>query len=181
MTARSAARDIACKIADAPAMQAILAGPLALIGHLLRQLREDRASAKLYSLHAPEVECIGRGKARARFEFGVKVLSAATNARAPGGQFVVGVRSLPGNPYDGHTLAAQIAQAERLTGQPVERVYVARGYRGHALAEPPRSARQPSSDAQHSRKSPTCRSGPRPGPARHLTHLIRGEHAVDAV
>lgn len=125
------ARDIARKIADSPAMQAAFTDPLALIGHLLRQRREDRGAGKLYSLHAPEVECIGRGKARARFEFGVKVSIAATNARAPGGQFVIGMRSLPGNPYDGHTLAAQIAQAERLTGTSVERVYVDHGYRGH--------------------------------------------------
>ena len=53
------------------------------------------------------------------------------NARAPGGQFVLGVRALPGNPYDGHTLAAQIAQVERLTGERVERAYVDQGYRGH--------------------------------------------------
>jgi transposase, IS5 family len=125
------ARDIARKVAADPAIQAIFARPLALIGRLLRQRREDRGRGKLYSLHAPEVECIGRGKARARFEFGVKVSLAATNARAPGGQFVVGMRSLPGNPYDGHTLAAQIAQAERLTGLAVERVDVDRGYRGH--------------------------------------------------
>jgi transposase, IS5 family len=125
------ARDIARKVAAEPAMQAIFAKPLALIGRLLRQRREDRGSGKLYALHAPEVECIGRGKARARFEFGVRVSLAVTNARAPGGQFVVGARSLPGNPYDGHTLAAQIAQAERLTGLAVERIYVDRGYRGH--------------------------------------------------
>jgi IS5 family transposase len=56
---------------------------------------------------------------------------AATNARAPAGQFVLGIRALPGNPYDGHTLAAQIAQVERLTGERVERAYVDRGYRGH--------------------------------------------------
>jgi IS5 family transposase len=50
---------------------------------------------------------------------------------APGGQFVLGVRALPGNPYDGHTLAAGIAQAERVTGVEIERAYVDRGYRGH--------------------------------------------------
>jgi IS5 family transposase len=77
------------------------------------------------------VECIGKGKARARFEFGVKVSIATTNAATPGGQFVVGARALPGNPYDGHTLAAQIAQTERITGVAVERAYVDRGYRGH--------------------------------------------------
>jgi len=64
-------------------------------------------------------------------EFGVKVSLATTNAAAPGGQFVVGAQALPGNPYDGHTLAAQIAQAERVTGVGVERAYVDRGYRGH--------------------------------------------------
>ena len=77
------------------------------------------------------MECIGKGKARVRYEFGVKVGIAVGNARAPGGQFVLGVRALPGNPYDGHTLAAQIAQAERLTGERVERAYVDQGYRGH--------------------------------------------------
>ena len=91
----------------------------------------DRGRDKLYALHAPEVECIGKGKAQARYEFGVKVSIATTNAAAPGGQFVLGARTLPGNPYDGHTLAAQIAQTERITGVTVERAYVDRGYRGH--------------------------------------------------
>jgi len=124
-------RDIGRKIAGDAAAEAAFAGPLVLIGRLLRQRREDRGRDKLYSLHAPEVECIGKGKAQARFEFGVKVSVAATNAAAPGGQFVVGIRALPGNPYDGHTLAAQMAQTERLTGTEIERAYVDRGYRGH--------------------------------------------------
>ncbi len=67
------------------------------------------------------MECIGKGKARTRFEFGVKVFLATTNRRAPGGQFVIGARTLPGDPFDGHTLAAQIAQTERTaprTSQP---------------------------------------------------------------
>jgi transposase, IS5 family len=124
-------RDIGRKIADSAAVKAAFAGPLGLIGRLLRQRREDRGRDKLCSLHAPEVECIGKGEAQARYEFGVKVSIATTNAVAPGGQFVLGARSLPGNPYDGHTLAAQIAQAERLTGVGIERAYVDRGYRGH--------------------------------------------------
>jgi IS5 family transposase len=73
----------------------------------------------------------GKGKARTRFEFGCKVSLATTNRPAPGGQFVLGARSLPGNPFDGHRLAAQIAQTERITGVPIERAYVDRGYRGH--------------------------------------------------
>ena len=38
---------------------------------------------KLYSFHAPEVECIGKGKASAPYEFGVKASIVTTNARAP--------------------------------------------------------------------------------------------------
>jgi IS5 family transposase len=126
------ARDIARKTASAAeVVRAAFATPLARIAQLLRQRRDDRGRTKIYALHAPEVECIGKGKARTRFEFGVKVSLATTNRPAPGGQFVLGARSLPGNPFDGHTLAAQIAQAERLTGVTVERAYVDRGYRGH--------------------------------------------------
>ncbi len=77
------------------------------------------------------MECIGKGKAKTRFEFGVKVSVATTNATAPGGQFVLGMQSLPGNPYDGHTLAGQITQVERITGTAIDRAYVDRGYRGH--------------------------------------------------
>ena len=86
---------------------------------------------KLYALHAPEVECIAKGKARSRYEFGVKTSIAVTNARTTGGQFIAGMQALPGNPYDGHTLSGQIEQVERLTGVTVERAYVDRGYKGH--------------------------------------------------
>jgi IS5 family transposase len=89
---------------------------------------------KLYALHAPEVECIAKGKARTRYEFGVKTSIAVTNARTAGGQFIVGMQALPGNPYDGHTLSGQIEQVERLTGITVERAYVDRGYKGHKCA-----------------------------------------------
>lgn len=126
------ARDIARKISDtAQAVREAFATPLERVNRLLRQRREDRGKDKLYSLHAPEVECIGKGKARTRFEFGCKVSLATTNRPAPGGQFVLGARALPGNPFDGHTLAAQIAQIERVTAVRVQRAYVDRGYRGH--------------------------------------------------
>jgi IS5 family transposase len=124
-------RDIGRKIAGDAVAEDAFAGPLNLIARLLRQRREDRGRDKLYSLHAPEVECIGKGKAQARYEFGVKVSIATTNAVAPGGQFVLGARALPGNPYDGHTLAAQMAQTERVTGVGIEHAYVDRGYRGY--------------------------------------------------
>lgn len=90
----------------------------------------------VYSFHAPEVECIGKGKARAPYEFGVKVSIVTTNACAPGGQFVLHAAALPGNPYDGHTLRAVIEDTQRLTGREIERVYVDKGYRGHDAPKP---------------------------------------------
>ena len=82
-------------------------------------------------MHAPEVECIGRGKARAPYEFGCKV-SIATPVTAPkGGQFVLHAKALHGNPYDGHTLGPVIADLEKLTGVTVRRIHGDKGYRGH--------------------------------------------------
>jgi IS5 family transposase len=88
---------------------------------------------KVYSLHVPEVECIGKGKAHKPYEFGCKVTVATTNARSPGGQFVVHIDALHGNPYDGHTLKAAVGGAEAWTGVTVKRIYVDKGYRGHGL------------------------------------------------
>ena len=86
---------------------------------------------KVYSLHAPEVECIGKGKARAPYEFGCKV-SIVTPATTPkGGQFVLHAKALHGNPYDGHTLAPIIADLEKLTGVETRRIHLDKGYRGH--------------------------------------------------
>ena len=65
---------------------------------------------KLYALHAPEVECIGKGKARKPYEFGVKVSLAVTHKHG----LMVGARAFPGNPYDGHTLAEQLEQTNTL-------------------------------------------------------------------
>lgn len=61
---------------------------------------------KLYALHAPEVDCISKGKSRNPYEFGCKVSLAITHKNG----LMVGARSFAGNPYDGHTLAAQIEQ-----------------------------------------------------------------------
>src|SRR5262249_25316112 len=91
-----------------------------------------------YSFHAPEVECIGKGKASAPYEFGVKASVVTTNARAPGGQFVLHAKALPGNPYDGHTLADIIEATEKLTGCQIEPPYVHKGYRGHNASNPHR-------------------------------------------
>jgi IS5 family transposase len=121
------ARDIGRKIADRPELAPHFAEPLTRVARLLAQQKTDHA--KLYALHAPEVECLAKGKAHKRYEFGVKVSVAATNREG----LVLGMLALPGNPYDRHTLASALAQVERLTGSLIERGYVDRGYRGHGL------------------------------------------------
>ena len=124
-------RDIRRKIAGDPALEAAYATVLERAERILGQQPGDKN--KLYALHAPEVECIGKGKARTRYEFGCKTSIATTNERCKGGQFVLGAMALPGNPYDGHSLAGQIDQVTRLTGTTVKRAYVDRGYRGHKV------------------------------------------------
>ena len=79
-----------------------------------------------------------QGKASAPYEFGVKASIVTTNACAPGGQFVLHAKALPGNPYDGHTLGSVIDATEKLTGCAIERAYVDKGYRGHDAANPRR-------------------------------------------
>jgi IS5 family transposase len=130
-------RDIRRKIEDKADLQTAFAAPLSRASQI-RSQRQRQRGWKLYSFHAPEVECIGKGKASAPYEFGVKVSIVTTNARAPGGQFVLHAKALPGNPYDGHTLADVIAQTQTLTGRQIERVYVDKGYRGHDVPNPRR-------------------------------------------
>jgi IS5 family transposase len=94
-------------------------------GKLLSQTRKSKN--KLYSIDAPEVECISKGKAHKRYEFGCKVSVATTNES----NWVVGVQALHGNPYDGHTLADAIKQVERVTSRKIKEAFVDKGYRGH--------------------------------------------------
>src|SRR5258708_21458732 len=106
-------------------------GPLLDLASRIRHQEQRQRGPKVYSLHAPEVECIGKGKVRAPYEFGCKV-SIATPATAPkGGQFVLHAKALHGNPYDGHTLGPVITEMETLTGIETRRIHVDKGYRGH--------------------------------------------------
>jgi transposase, IS5 family len=96
---------------------------------ICRQRPKDKN--KLYALHAPEVECIGKGKARQPYEFGVKVSLAITGKQG----LIVGARAFAGNPYDGHTLAEQLEQTSILLqdvqGAPrVKTVLADLGFRG---------------------------------------------------
>jgi IS5 family transposase len=123
-------RDIARKIDGDPRLETKFAFLLSLARRVRAQERGQRGP-KVYSLHAPEVECIGKGKPHKPYEFGVKVSVATTLKHSKGGQFIAHARALPGNPYDGHTLAAVIPAIEQLVGNTIERLHADAGYRGH--------------------------------------------------
>ncbi|MBP0447918.1 IS5 family transposase [Roseomonas sp. SSH11] len=129
---------------------------MVLVTRLLRQT--PKSAGKLYALHEPEVDCISKGKARIRFEFGTKVSVATTLT----GGFVVGMRSMPGNPYDGHTLPDTLQQVETLTGQLPSLAVVDRGYRGHGA-----------------HGTTVLISGTRRGLTPHLRKLLRRRSAIE--
>lgn len=88
--------------------------------------KPGKVKDKLYSLYAPEVECISKGKVHKRYEFGVKASFAVTHRQG----IVIGAMSFPGNPYDAHTLNAQLKQIEKLTGVQPKQCFLDKGYRG---------------------------------------------------
>jgi IS5 family transposase len=128
-------RDIDRQVRDEPYLNCIFRPMLFLAGRVHSQ-RPGQRGRKVYSIHAPEVECIGKGKAHKPYEFGVKV-SVATTVSAPrGGQFVLAAKALPGNPYDGHTLSTVIPHVEGIVGNEVQRIVADKGYRGHGAPAP---------------------------------------------
>jgi transposase, IS5 family len=123
-------RDIRRKIAGDDALKARF-GPLLDLALRVRHQDHRQRGHKIYALHAPEVECIGKGKARTPYEFGCKVSMATPVTQPKGGQFVLHAQALHGNPYDGHTLGPVVSAIEKLTGIETRRIHVDRGYRGH--------------------------------------------------
>lgn len=121
-------RDVARKCGEADEE---LRAALELGRRILEQTRTSKR--KVYSVHEPEVECIAKGKAHKKYEFGRKVGLVTTLE----GGWIAGVEAYEGNPYDGHTLARALAQAERVTGVTVTDAYVDKGYRGHGLVGGP--------------------------------------------
>lgn len=107
--------------------------PKAKLEQRLHQQRRDSKN-KLYTLRPPEVECIAKGKARHDYEFGVKVSVAVTAGKGR----VVGMRSIPDNPYDGHTVDSQLERVGILPRHTPKIVLADRGYRG---MQPPSGTR----------------------------------------
>jgi transposase, IS5 family len=124
-------RDIARKVEGDGWLKEVIFGHILSLARRVRDQQKQQRGPKVYSLHAPEVECIGKGKPHRPYEFGVKVSVATTLSHAKGGQFVAHVKALPGNPYDGHTLATVIPDMEAIVGNTIERILADKGYRGH--------------------------------------------------
>jgi len=118
-------RDIERKIEGSSNLQKHFSPFLETAHRLLSQQCQDKN--KLYSIHAPEVECIAKGKAHKKYEFGCKVSITTTSKN----NFLVGAQALHDNPYDRHSLNEALEQAERLGDFEAKEIYVDRGYRGH--------------------------------------------------
>lgn len=114
-------RDVERKLQPLPASVAPLLQHAKQIYH---QQKQDKG--KCYSLHAPEVECIAKGKAHKHYEFGCKVVLVTTSAS----NWIVGIAAQHGNPYDGATLAPAIEQVKRLTHIRPQQATVDQGFRG---------------------------------------------------
>jgi IS5 family transposase len=123
-------RDIERKIVNNPHLHSEFSKLLDMSERLLSQKRDSKN--KLYSLHAPEVHCISKGKAHKRYEFGCKVglVSPIKNA------FIVGALAFEGNPYDGHTLKDSLLQTMGFMGKDkLGDVYVDDGYKNHGCED----------------------------------------------
>jgi IS5 family transposase len=107
-----------------PAPDPLLATMMERARRIHTQSRND--SNKLYSMQSPEVECIAKGKAHKKYEFGCKVSLVSTSRS----NWIVGVQALHGNPYDGHTLKDALNQAQEITGWRPEHAYCDKGYKG---------------------------------------------------
>src|SRR5258705_3705051 len=123
-------RDIARKIEGNGGLEVAFVKLLSLARRVREQQQRQRGP-KVYSLHAPEVECVGKGKAHRPYEFGVKVSVATTLKHCRGGQFVTHVKALPGNPYDGHTLETGITHIDALFANTIPRILAHNTYTGH--------------------------------------------------
>lgn len=120
-------RDIERKIMNHSDLIVILKPLFTLIDGLLQQTRHDKN--KIYSLHEPHVECISKGKVQKKYEFGCKASLVVTHKEG----LALGLKALHGNPYDGHTLAEVVKEAEEASKTKICKVFVDKGYRGHSV------------------------------------------------
>jgi IS5 family transposase len=121
-------RDCQRKIGKNEQLQQLFASELLKARHLLERKVKDKK--KLYSLHEVNIDCISKGKAHKKYEFGCKVSLSITHK---GKGIITGSEALHGNPYDGHTLNAALELSERISGVKVKRSFVDKGYKGNGV------------------------------------------------
>jgi IS5 family transposase len=95
-----------------------------LYERVLKQKIKD--THKIYSLHEPQVYCIGKGKDHKQYEYGSKA-SIASTAK---GNLIVGVVSHEQNLHDSHTLPEILHHVETSRGKAAKQAVCDRGYRG---------------------------------------------------
>jgi len=122
-------RDIERAVGKDPTLAPVFKDDLAKARTIYAQAANPQMTAKIYSWHAPEVECIAKGKAHKKYEFGCKASIASTSKS----NFIVGAMAHHGRPYDGHTLKTVIKQITTLTGIKPHEGNVDLGYRGHGI------------------------------------------------
>ena len=98
---------------------------LEVTGRIEAQERGDKR--KVYSVHEPHVECISKGKAHKKWEFGCKV-SVVVSSR---GGWITGAQAFHGTPYDGHTLQGSLDRAAATAGVTPGEAHTDKGYRKH--------------------------------------------------
>ena len=95
-----------------------------LYQQVLSQSPKDKN--KIYSLHEPDVYCVGKGKDHKPYEYGRKASIASTLKS----QVIVGVKSHDEHVHDSKTLKPALEQARRMRTKPIQCAVVDRGYRG---------------------------------------------------
>lgn len=122
-------RDVRNKIEGKPYLQAMFQSILEITEKVLSQTRGSKD--KIYSIHEPHVECIAKGKAHKKYEFGCKTSLVVTHKEG----LALSAKALHGNPYDGHTLDQVLKNSEKLSGVKIKEAFVDKGYRGHSVTD----------------------------------------------
>jgi len=151
-------RDCERKLEGAPDLQESFAQTLQQTKHLLERKKSDKN--KLYSLHEVDVDCISKGKAQKKYEFGCKVSLSITHKK--GSSIITSAQALHGNPYDGHTLVGALYCSEKISKVAVKKAFVDRGYRGHGVTD-----------------SAVFISGQRRGVTKHTARQIQRRQAIE--
>jgi transposase, IS5 family len=120
-------RDIKRKIFGKIGLQSIFEPIFETIEKILSQTRESKN--KIYSIHEPHVECISKGKAHKKYEFGCKASLVVTHKEG----LALCLQAIHGNPYDGHTLKNVLEHSEKFSGATIKEAFVDKGYRGHSV------------------------------------------------